>query len=326
MSECATSHGRLGFPCDHPLSAPGLPLWQPDVRKRLADFDVLLVVGMDVLRQYLWHEPRPIPEHVKLIHLDWDPWQLGKNYPVEIGLLGHPKPALAELAEFLKQLMTPQQRRAAEARTEKIGRNDRGERDALRGRIKEEAAVRPMTPLTLMNALAGSLPPNAAVVEEAVTTTNATLERLGAISDPKGYFAHRGWALGWGLGCAIGVRLAWPDRPVLAILGEGAALYGIQGLWTAAHDRVPVTFLIGNNAQYQILKIGARHLNLPHALKNEFIGQDLTEPQIDFVSLSQSLGVRASRITEPEELREAVAASLASDEPRLIDVPIHGGR
>ena len=111
-----------------------------------------------------------------------------------------------------------------------------------------------MTPLTLMGALAKVLPANAAVVEEAVTTTNGTLERLGALKDPAGYFGHRGWALGWGLGCALGVKLAWPERPVLALLGDGAALYGIQGLWTAAHHRIPVTFILCNNAQYQILK------------------------------------------------------------------------
>ena len=114
-----------------------------------------------------------------------------------------------------------------------------------------------MTPLALMTALAGVLPDDVAVIEEAVTTTNTYLERLGAIRNATGYFGHRGWALGWGLGCSLGVKLAWPERPVLAMLGEGAAMYGIQGLWSAAHYQLPVTFVICNNAQYQILKVGA---------------------------------------------------------------------
>jgi benzoylformate decarboxylase len=173
-----------------------------------------------------------------------------------------------------------------------------------------------------MASLARALPKNAAVVEEAVTTTNTTLERLRAIGTPEGYFGHRGWALGWGLGAAIGVRLAWPERPVLAILGEGAAMYGIQGLWTAAKYRIPVTFVICNNAQYQILKIGARGLNLPRAGAGRFLGMDLVEPEIDFVSLAKALGVDAVRISEPDALCEAVATSLAGDRPLLIDVPI----
>src|SRR5262249_27556965 len=144
------------------------------------------------------------------------------------------------------------------------------------------------------------LPTNAAVVEEAVTTTNTMLERLGAIKDTSGYFGHRGWALGWGLGCSIGVQLAWPDRPVLALLGEGASLYGIQGLWTAARYQIPVTFVICNNAQYQILKVGAGQLGLTHAVQGKYVGLDIAGPEIDFVSLSRSLGVDAQRVTDPD--------------------------
>ena len=99
------------------------------------------------------------------------------------------------------------------------------------------AKARPMTPLTFMSSLARILPADVAVIEEAVTTTNTTFERLGALKNTTGYFGHRGWALGWGLGCAIGVKLAWPERPVLGMIGEGAAMYGIQGLWSAAQYR-----------------------------------------------------------------------------------------
>jgi benzoylformate decarboxylase len=179
-----------------------------------------------------------------------------------------------------------------------------------------------MTPLTLMSAIAQVLPDDVAVVEEAVTTTNTYLERLHGLRNATGYFGHRGWALGWGLGCAIGVKLAWPARPVLAVLGDGAALYGIQGLWTAAHERIPVTFVICNNAQYQILKVGAKSLSLPHAHAGQFVGMDLIEPEVDFVALARSLGVRAERLTEPDAVSDAVGASLAGDEPRLIEVPI----
>ena len=179
-----------------------------------------------------------------------------------------------------------------------------------------------MTPLTLMSALARVLPPEVAVVEEAVTTTGTVLERLGALRNTDGYFAHRGWALGWGLGCALGVRLAWPLRPVLALLGDGAALYGIQGLWSAAKYQIPVTFVICNNAQYQILKTGSLSLGLPNAAAGRFVGMDLTGPEIDFVGLTRSFGVAAARITEPDELAARVAESLAGDKPQLFDVPI----
>ncbi len=112
-----------------------------------------------------------------------------------------------------------------------------------------------------------------------------------------------------------------PDQ-VLAILGEGASLYGIQGLWSAAHYRLPVTFVICNNSQYQILKAGARGLKLPAAAAGKFVGMDLREPTIDMVKLAESFGVRAQRVTEPDELSSLVAESLAGNEPRLFDVTI----
>ncbi len=317
FSEQATSHGRLPFPTDHPLYAEGLPLWSPDVRRALADFDVLFVVGMSLLRNYIHLEPsRAIPESTRLVQMDNDPWQIGKNYPVEVGLIGDLQAGLAELEPLLPASA------AARERMERRTTARRGQLDSLQSKIQSESSNRPMTPSTLMAALAEILPSNVAVVEEAVTTTNGTLERLGALKDPLGYFGHRGWALGWGLGCALGVKLAWPDRPVLALLGDGAALYGIQGLWTAAHHRIPVTFVVCNNAQYRILKQCGEVMPLPNMAARRYLAMDLVQPEIDFVRLSQSLGVEARRIAEPEELSEAVSQSLAGDRPMLIEATI----
>jgi benzoylformate decarboxylase len=323
ISESGTTHGRLGFPADHPLYGQCLPLWSPEVRDRLAEFDVLLVCGMDLLRLYVYHEPsRAIPEHVKLVHLDENAWQIGKNYPVEVGLLGDTKAGLAELDELLAAKMTAAQVTAAKSRRAMYEAKHARLREQLRAEYEKQRAARPLTPLAMMGSIARVLPENVAVVEEAVTTTNTYLERLGAHRNTTGYFAHRGWALGWGLGCALGAKLAWPDRPVLGILGEGAAMYGIQGLWSAAHHRIPVTFVIANNAQYQILKVGARGLQLPQALAGKFESLELREPEIDFVALAQSLGVEAERIEDPDQLSAALEESWKSDRPRLIDVPI----
>lgn len=326
ISEAGTTHGRLGFPCDHPLSAPCLPLWSPEVRERLAEYDVLLVAGMDLFRQYVYHEPScPLPEHIRLVHLDADPWQLGKNHPVEVGLVGDYQAGLAELGELLAAAQSPAQKAAAKARGESRRQEHLKLRQALDAQIAAEASIRPLTSATLMSSLARAMPPRTAVIEEAVTTTCTYLERLGAITDPSGYFGHRGWALGWGLGCAIGVKLAWPDRPVLAVLGEGASMYGIQGLWTAARYKIPVTFVIANNAQYQILKVGARSAGLPNALAGKFLGMDLAGPEVDLVAIARGLGVEAMRVTDPEELTERVRESLVGDVPRLFDVPIQRG-
>jgi benzoylformate decarboxylase len=324
FSEPGHAHGRLSFPADHPLYAQTIPLWAPAIAQRLSEFDVLLVAGMDLLREYVYHGPQPaLPPHLRLIHIDENPYQIGKNYPVEVGLLADSKVALAELGALLAAQLSSEARQQAAARGEARARLHREIQAKLRKQIVAQRDVRPMPGGVLMESLSHVLPRNVAVVEEAVTTTNTTFQRLGALRNTDGYFGHRGWALGWGLGCSLGVKLAWPTRPVLGLLGEGAAMYGIQGLWSAAHHKLNVTFVICNNAQYQILKAGAAGLGLPAAKSGKFIGMDLTEPEVDMVALAQALGVRAERVSEPDELAAKVGDSLKSDNgPRLFDVPI----
>jgi len=140
------------------------------------------------------------------------------------------------------------------------------------------------------------------------------------LRDPSGHFAHRGWALGWGLNCAIGVKLAWPERPVLALIGDGSAMYGIQALWTAAHHHVPAVFVIANNAQYKILKVSGDVMQLPEMVQKNYLAMDLVEPEIDFVGLARALGVQAQRVTGPGELSERVYDAFAGSEPVLLDV------
>jgi benzoylformate decarboxylase len=324
ITESGTTHGRLAFPSDHPLNGQGLPLWSPEVRKRLEEYDVLLVVGMDLLRQYIYFEPaRPIPEHIRLVHIDENPWQLGKNYAADVPVIGDTKASLAEVHALLQEKAhTPAQLAKIAERTARQIRRHQAAREKLRQRIAAEREIRPLTPLALMGALAKILPADVAVVEEAVTTTNTTFERLGVLKNTTGYFGHRGWALGWGLGVAIGAKIAWPERPVLGLLGEGAAAYGVQGLWSAARYKIPVVFVICNNAQYQILKVCGRSLNLPESEKERFEGMDLIEPELDYLSLARGFGVEAHRITEPDELADRVAAAFRGDKPVLFDVPI----
>jgi benzoylformate decarboxylase len=323
FAEGTTSHGRLPMPADHPLYSGILPFWAPDVRELLAEFDAIFVVGMDLLHLYIYREPDcPIPENTRVIHLDTNPREIGKNYPVELGLIGHPGCGMAELDDILSQRLTPQQIHAAQVRRQRYAEQRKSERQSLLAELREQQGQRPITALALMGALAGALPGNAVVVEEAPTTHGNVLERLGVLKDPTGHFAHRGWALGWGLGCALGVKLAWPHRPVVALLGDGSALYGIQGLWSAAHHNIPVTFIICNNAQYKILKMGGSIMSMPHVSAGTCPGTDLVQPEVDFVNLARSFGVEAHRVSELGELSDRIRDSLTGDRPQLFDVPI----
>ncbi|MFH1567618.1 MAG: thiamine pyrophosphate-dependent enzyme, partial [Gemmatimonadota bacterium] len=323
LTESTASQGRRPIAADHPLYAGPIPMWAPDVAARLSEHDVVLAVGADLFRLYIHREPAsPLPRDLRLIHLDADARAIGRSFPMELGLVGDPKAGLAELAELVEASLTPAQRRDAAARVEAGRARQAAARAQLDRERTAQADQRPMVLLPFTEALCRHLPPKAAVVEEAITTHHRLLERLGVPADPTGYFAHRGWALGWGLGCAIGVKLAWPERPVVALLGDGSALFGIQGLWTAARYRVPVTFVIVNNAQYGILKMGGRVMGLPRMSAGQHVGIDLTDPEVDFVGLARALGVPAARVEEPGELAERVRAGVEGDGPVLLDVAV----
>ena len=204
FSEPGHAHGRLGFPADHPLYGQTIPLWAPEIARRLAEFDVLLVVGMDLLRQYVYHEPsRPIPEHIRLVHLDESPYQIGKNYPVEVGVLGDSKVGLAELDALLATHMSQSDCQRAAARGQARARLHREIQAKLREQIAAQQGTRPMTPGVLMESLSRVLPPDVAVVEEAVTTTNTCFSawarsRTPAAISPIAVGPSAGdWAVRW---------------------------------------------------------------------------------------------------------------------------------
>ena len=150
----------------------------------------------------------------------------------------------------------------------------------------------------------------------------AGLRSLVRSDDPQSFFGLRGGGIGWGLPAAIGVKLALPDRPVVALIGDGSAMYTCQALWTAAHDRIAVVFVIFNNTSYRILKQRLRAQHGHAAQIDRYVGMELVDPAIDFVGLARSLGVAAERATTVHEATDLVAHGLKSGAPLLIDVPL----
>jgi len=132
----------------------------------------------------------------------------------------------------------------------------------------------------------------------------------------------RGGGIGWGLPAALGVKLALPERPVVALVGDGSAMYTCQALWTAAHDHIAVVFVILNNTSYRILKQRLRAQHGAAAQVDRYVGMELVDPPIDYIGLARSLGVAAERATTVHEATDLVARGLNSGAPLLIDVPI----
>jgi benzoylformate decarboxylase len=168
--------------------------------------------------------------------------------------------------------------------------------------------------------VAETLPRDAVVVDEALISS-LTLPALVPQRDPQCYYGLASGGLGFALPGAVGAALALPGRPVTAVVGDGSALYGIQALWTAAHLKLPITYVIANNRSYRILKE-----RLVSMRKSErFIGMDLRDPAIDFVSLARSMGVGARRVIDPQDVAPALREAMRAGAPRLVEVMVADG-
>jgi benzoylformate decarboxylase len=320
-TECVPS--TCAFPFTHPLYQGPFPRLGPPIRSVLMQHDLLFSVGGDLFTLSLPSDVEPMPEGLPVIHLDVDPWEIGKNYPAKVAILGDPKATLPDLAEALRKRLTPTARKDAEARFAKSRTAMEARRRGLREQAAAEAGRTPITPLSLVAAAVDTMPDDAVVVEEAISSGTGIRELLNA-REPRSFYALRGGGIGWGLPAALGVKLAQPSRPVVALIGDGSAMYTNQAFWTAAHDAIPVVYVIFNNASYRILKQRTLALKGFSAIDDRYVGMDLVNPAIDFVGLARSLGVPGELCEKTPEIAPAIKRGLASGGPYLVDVRIDG--
>jgi benzoylformate decarboxylase len=175
-------------------------------------------------------------------------------------------------------------------------------------------ATTPMSGAYVYSTVAQVLPADAVVVEEAPSHRN-DLHTYLPIARSGGFLTMATGVLGFGLPAAVGVALAQPDRPVLAVLGDGSAMYGIQGLWTAVRENARVTFVILDNGGYGALVALGRASGI-----EKFPGADLGG--IDFCALARGMGCPARLVESPADLTPALHEALATDGPVLLHVVV----
>ena len=269
----------------------------------------------------VWDEVDPLPDGLPIVQLGLDDWEIGKNYPAELAVAG-------DVRETLKALMPVLQTRggathAAKARSRVHALADRNWTANRTRQVDATAQLvgkRPIHPDWLMLQIAEALPRDAIVVEEGISSTRL----LNTFRPYRERHDHHGLAsggIGWGIAGAVGVQLAHPDRKVCAVIGDGSSMYSIQALWTAANQKLPLTYVIINNGGYRIIK---QRLKAFHGSEH-FVGMDFQDPPVDFTGLATSLGVTAQRIEKPSDLPGALSAALANkDGPNLLEVICDG--
>ena len=312
---------RAAFPTGHALFAGVLPRLGPAVRAVLDRHDLLISIGGDLFTESLATGTDPIPAGCKIVHLDSESWQLGKNYPTEAAILGNPVATLPELTDAVKKLFTAAGSARVSARLAEIEGANSARRADLLGRADKLLTAMPIAPLALLHLLGEIMPGNAIIVDETLSS-GTHLTDLLPLNDEFAYFGLRGGGIGSGLPQAIGVKLGNPDRPVIALVGDGSSMFSIQSLWTAAHENIAVTFVIFNNRSYRILKQRTLALASHAASTGKLVGMDLNDPPIDFVALAKSIGVAAVQVDTLDRFQSEFLRSLDSATPRLIEVLI----
>ena len=308
------------FPSEHPAFIRCLGRSQPDVRKALEPYDMLICLGADVLRMSVYSPVDPLPEGMPVIQIGLNDWEMGKNYAAEIALRADLKETLAAVTPVLKAKGGAAHSDVAAKRIAAVADSNW---TAVRAKRREAAIAKgadePLNPEWLMMRIGDLAPRDVVVVDEGVTTA-ATLNAHVPFVDRHSYFGNVSGGIGWGIAAAVGVQMAKPERRVVAIIGDGSAQYSIQALWTAANSKTPVVFIICNNAGYTIIK---QRLTLFHG-NEEYIGMDFHNPSINASKLAEGYGMDSVRVSTGEAFEEAFTAALAkTDGPTLIEAMVH---
>jgi benzoylformate decarboxylase len=312
---------RIPFPTAHPLWAGNLSTKAVEIAARLANYDAIFALGGKSLITILYTEGSAVPPGCAIFQMSADVRDLGRTYETPLSVVGDIKASLQAMAPLL-EAATALKAAAYEAlrREARQVQQRRLEKMALMADAQMGAPV--TTPLVAAREVVLAIGPEIPIVDEAIATSVQVRGFLHSMS-PRQYSFLRGGGLGWGMPAAVGCSLGLGRQPVVCLVGDGAALYSPQALWTAAHQNLPVTFIVMNNREYNVLKNFMKgQSDYVSARSNRFIAMDIEKPVIDYLALARSMGVRASRIEKATDIASAVEAAIASGTPNLIEIVI----
>lgn len=299
---------------DHPLSIgpAGVTGWKiaNDVMTDVAD--VVLVCGYrfaewGIAQQYFYFKPK-----FKMIHVDIDPEEIGRNFSVDVGIVGNAKSVLRQLIDYIKPIMPRRQYQETGWYKEIKTMKDKW-MEGLKTRF--EASTKPLSPYRVFGDIREALDRDAIVVTDC---GNHQVFSIGTFLTykPRTFLTPGGYGgMGFGLPAALGAKLASPDRQVLVIQGDGGFHYSFHELAVAVKEKIPIVVCVFNdgflnaNRQLQKKSYGGR-----------YVWVELNNP--DFVKLAEAFGMKASKVEKPDDLKPALKKALASNEPYLVDISI----
>jgi benzoylformate decarboxylase len=312
----------LSFPTTHPYSFQiaerqptfDLPVW--------GEPDLILAIGCRLIREYRYLPEPVIKPETRCIHIEEDPWEIGKVFPVDLGIVADAKSALRSLVEAVPAFADKSNGNRKMERVECLRKAKETTTAELEKRTQTGWDATPINAARLVRTMDKLLEPDVLIVNESPTSKDILMSNF-QFTRSRSYFSNSSAGhLGWGLGAAIGAKLASPGRRVVACLGDGSCMFGIQGLWTLAKYRVPLIVIVFNNRAYMAVKNQFRGPEERIKIAAE-LGAELVGPELNFARIADSFGIFGQRVEEPDQIEPTLRRALDQSGPALVDVVIN---
>jgi benzoylformate decarboxylase len=315
--QSSTPYGAQ-FLSESPCFMGALARIQKIARDALSPYDLIIALGGDPLRMSVYSEVDPLPDGLSIVQIGLVDHDLARNYGAEIALKADVRETLRALVPALKAAGGSTLRaRASQGLDALAAKNWTARRKPLIEQISKHAETSPIDPDWLALQVVEAMPDNAILVDEGLTSSRQIIA-LHPHRDRYGYHALASGGIGWGLPASVGVSLANPQRPIVCYSGDGSSMYSIQSLWTAANHKLPLTFVIVNNGGYRIIK---QRLLAFHG-DDHYVGMDFVDPPVDFAGVAKSLGLEATKVTDPSQLKSVLSSAFSRPGAKLIEVVV----
>jgi benzoylformate decarboxylase len=316
---------QISIANDHPNLCGWVGFEASGIRQVLAGHDLVILIGGPFFEEVWFDAVDAIAQGTTIVQIEESAERLGYNFPLTVGVVGHLGAALTLLGSAIADTANADFQAASQDRNRRLREQKAVRTEALAARTRALWDAAPMSALRAMYEIAHALPEDAVVVDESVTalldvTQSFKLER------PGDYYAGRGGGIGQGIAGALGVKVAHPDRPVVAVSGDGSAMYSIQALWTAAHHDLEILFVILSNREYRVLKhnLDTYRSRFDSPPNRPYPHMDLAEPVLGFAEMARGMGVQGKLVSTPEELQRALREARSVRGPYLLDVVVSG--
>ncbi len=327
LAVSAGTQAYRNFPVKHPHYLGNFSMGSEFMKPGV---DLIFCVGARDFGGRVIPRSPEVPPAARIVRIGMDTTAMGRNYPTDLALVSDVKEALSDLRAALSGILTKERSaKLAASRAEEV----RTITAAMRARTEEAARKnfgrRPIHPDELGAVMARTIDRDAVVVSENLTARYDAFH-FGFRENEQMWVGNTGASLGWGIGAAIGAKLAAPDRQVVCSIGDGSVMYSASGFWTQARYGVPVLTVVWNNYNYQTVRHAYHSYQGKMAASGHYAGMYLGEPNIDFVKLAESQGVAGEKVETAAQIEPALKRGIAATregKPYVVEVVVarYGG-